>query len=77
MHKILPKRIGKPREGTFVLPNVGVCRLPQGTDSPGWNIGRMTFSQAYDPSGEGMQAMFVTGGEGRLCLGFVRGKARK
>jgi hypothetical protein len=73
MHGLFTGRLGKPRERTFVLSNLGAFKTAINDDGSGWNTGRMVFSQSFDPSGEAMQVMLVTGEDCRLSVGFVWG----
>lgn len=75
-HRFFKKKVGKPREHSFELSNIGLFKPAvqqegsKGEEEEGWRIGRMIFSQSADVVGAGFEACLVTGGDGRLTFGF-------
>ena len=65
-------KIGKPRDESFEFSNIGVFKSGQqeGDGGPNWKIGKVVFSQSADVVGAALEASLVTGGDGRLNIGF-------
>lgn len=70
MHKYLQGRFKRPREGSYLMSNLGVFQPRDGNAGP-WKIGRMIFSEGFDISGEALDITMITGCDGCLTVGFV------
>ena len=72
LHNFFKGKIGKPRDESFEFSNIGVFQHGQqeGEGSPNWKIGKVVFSQSADVVGAALEASLVTGGDGRLNIGF-------
>lgn len=70
MHKYLLKKLGKPRERSAGLSNVGIWRHKPEEDAK-WNVGRMTFSQSPNITTSALALSVVTGGDGNAALNFA------
>lgn len=70
MHKFLESRFKRPRDGSYLLSNLGVFK-PRDDDAGPWKTGRMIFSEGFDISGEAIDITMITGSDGCLTVGFV------
>ena len=74
MHEYLVDKLGKPRDSSAEVSNLGVWRTPDPTDpdvrTPTWKLGRMTFSQSLNRTGPPLSLSAVTGGDACLVLSF-------
>ena len=67
----LNKKVGKERDQSFEVSNIGVFKsAPANSGENVWSVGRMVFSQSANVAGPALEASLVTGGDGRLTLGF-------
>lgn len=86
MHKYFGSKLGKQRDGTFCLTNLGVFDRRWGkhnnknnddadADAAGpWRTERMIFSEGFDCSREAICVSMVTGEDGCLTVGLVWGE---
>lgn len=71
---IFNSTLGKPRDAAFELSNLGLFSCPESTSAgaePVWQVGKVTFSRSAVVSGSALTVNAVTGGDGRLTLGFT------
>ncbi|KAL2003275.1 hypothetical protein VTN02DRAFT_4485 [Thermoascus thermophilus] len=74
LNRWFEKKVGKPRDASFEISNVGVFKplarpsSPEGGET--WEISRMIFSHSADVTGPPFQVSLVTGGDGRLTVSF-------
>lgn len=73
LHRFFDGRSKKPREGTFLVSNLGTFKPRENNAGP-WKVGRMVFSEGFDTSGEAIDITMITGGDGCLSVGFVWGE---
>ena len=67
----LKKKIGKEREQSFEVSNIGVFKSASNNQGDKlWSIGRMVFSQCSNVAGPALNFSMVTGGDGRLTMGI-------
>lgn len=59
-------KIGKDRDKSFEVSNIGVMALQPASETP--SIGRMVFSQCASAAGNAIEMSAVTGGDGCLVL---------
>lgn len=78
MHEYLVEKMGKPRDSSMEVSNIGVFR-PRSTgthDTSGkatntkWTLGRMLFSQSPNITGAQVCVSVVTGGDGCMVINF-------
>lgn len=73
MHKFFLGKVGRERESSFELSNLGVYKADSGEgerEGEGWKIRRMVFSQCPNVAGAAFATSVVTGGDGCAVLGF-------
>ena len=67
----LGKKIGKERDQSFEVSNIGVFKpAPVHDGDDLWSVARMVFSQSANVVGPALGTSLVTGGDGRLSVGF-------
>lgn len=76
MHKFLESRFKRPRDGSYLMSNLGVFQPRDSDDNdnkagPSWKTGRMIFSEGFDVSGEAIDITMITGCDGCLTVGFI------
>lgn len=69
MPKFFKEKLGKPRESTSDISNIGVYRPKEGSEGP-WSIGRMAFSQTPNLTSSPFGVNIVTGGDGNAVVNF-------
>jgi hypothetical protein len=70
-HEFFRKKIGRRREESFEVSNIGVFKPDgHGQETGDWRVGRVVFSQSANVVGAALEASLVTGGDGRLNMGF-------
>lgn len=69
MPQFFIEKLGKPRNPTVELSNIGVWRNQGGEESP-WKVGRMVFSQSPNVVTSAFALSVVTGGDGNATLNF-------
>ena len=71
LHTFLSKKVGKEREQSFEVSNIGVFKsVLTGQSDKSWSIGRMVFSQCSNVAGPALNLSMVTGGDGCLTMGI-------
>lgn len=78
MHEYFLDKMGKPRDSSIEISNLGVYRPrpssategPVETHQTKWKIGRMTFSQSPNMTGAQICVSVVTGGDGCMVINF-------
>jgi hypothetical protein len=63
-------KVGKHREETFEITNIGVWKAKPEEENGDWKVGRVVFSQCSAVSGPAFAFSFSTGRDGCLVLGF-------
>jgi hypothetical protein len=71
LHKFARQKIGKPRDESFELSNIGTFGRDQQEDGEesSWTVGRVVFSQSADVVGAALEVSLVTGNDGSLNVG--------
>ncbi|KAL2014372.1 hypothetical protein VTN00DRAFT_1897 [Thermoascus crustaceus] len=74
LNRWFKRKVGKCREDSFTVSNIGVFKPAGQPSSPEggepWKISRMVFSQSAEVTGPPFEVSLVTGGDGRLTMGF-------
>ena len=75
MHDYFLDKMGKPRDSSVEIPNLGVYRSRENSVATArekkWTIGRMTFSQSPNITGAQICVSIVTGGDGCMVMNFA------
>ena len=69
--KFYRKKIGKPREVTFELSNLGAFERPRGSLPKDWTLETMTFTQGAQPVGPAFTVNSVSVGGGALTIAIT------
>ncbi|KAK1141775.1 Alcohol acetyltransferase [Aspergillus melleus] len=64
-------KVGRERDSSFEISNIGAVGLKEAQDSAMPRMGRMTFSQSANVTGSAIAVSSVTGADGCLVLTFV------
>ncbi|KAK4936581.1 Alcohol acetyltransferase [Elasticomyces elasticus] len=71
LHQRFKGKIGKDRDETFEISNIGVYKSGVAEDKDcEWKVGRVVFSQCADVCGPAIGVSLVTGGDGCLNIGL-------
>jgi hypothetical protein len=70
MHDFFRSTLGKPRQASMELSNIGMFKNKDSGEDGKWKIGRVTFSQCPNPTGAAICASVVTGVDGNLSVNF-------
>ncbi|KAI1618915.1 alcohol acetyltransferase, partial [Exophiala viscosa] len=71
IHQRFKGKIGKDRDETFEISNIGVYKTGFAGDMDcEWRVGRVVFSQCADVCGPAIGLSLATGGDGCLNIGF-------
>ncbi|OAX80134.1 hypothetical protein ACJ72_05541 [Emergomyces africanus] len=70
--EVLMSKVGKNREDSYEVSNLGVFRsnLEPDAESRSPRVGRMVFSQSANVTGSALEVSAITGGDGCLALAF-------
>lgn len=69
MPAFLQQKLGKPREASVDMSNLGVWKGKEDADAK-WHVGRMTFSQSLNVVSSPIGMNVVTGGDGKAVVNF-------
>lgn len=69
--EIFLSQVGRAREASFEVSNLGVCKFRQEASTQSVQVGRMIFSQSANIVGSALTVSVVTGGDGCLVLNFT------
>jgi hypothetical protein len=67
MRAVFSALVGRDRDSSFEVSNLGVVRSEKGD---GWSMGRCGFSRSAFAAGSAFSIGAITGCDGCLCLGF-------
>lgn len=70
MPKFFTDKLGKPRNLTAEISNIGVYKPKESANEGSWSIGRMTFSPTPDITYGAFGITVVTGGDGNAVISF-------
>ncbi|RHZ57601.1 hypothetical protein CDV55_106100 [Aspergillus turcosus] len=68
--KMLLSKVGKARDASFEVSNLGVLAVDREQDPAKPRIGRMVFSQSASVTGSAIEASVITGGDRCMVLAF-------